>query len=590
MKEAFHKISVEFEYSNEIYDINSEPYNTLSELKEIISKKIFPHPGDVHCFYKNFDLYEKEDEEISKIFPNKTKIKIILKNPPVVKPLKKLKINHNNQLKLNLFDSYPNIPTTIESPIRLPRSKTIVNKNQLKFNSLPSMTIDKTESNQNYNMNRNNNKIIDQEINENIKSNDFIYDLFNSSKKKLEKLKKDESGIKNFMDKFKSTKMKNSSLSDKKLVNDINILLSNMKEKGLFSYKQNNNNIKLASPKNLFLNKRADKIFKTQKKNLLNSNLKLLNLSTENKESNQENNLNNNTNNNKEKINSENKKTIDENYLCNSCKNEMISEYCLKCNEFKCNSCIELCKVDEHEHIEIKLDNDCFNIVNSYGLLILSKINKKNEQILENDKELQIYDIKKFRDDFILLINDVLCIYNQIMSILENIYKENPIKKELNKFENESNKIKIEINDIIKKANVYLKNDNQISKPKYKMMNIQYFFDSLNTKQNSYNTLTNKLQVYFLDSTINSNMKKCFNEIEDLMKAFTNKTNPFKLKDEDKIEYEKLISNFNKNKKDKRRMYKKRNSMSVKTDRRLNLKKFSTEKNEDIDEDEYLDV
>ena len=178
MKEAFHKISVEFEYSNEIYDINSEPYNTLSELKEIISKKIFPHPGDVHCFYKNFDLYEKEDEEISKIFPNKTKIKIILKNPPVVKPLKKLKINHNNQLKLNLFDSYHNIPTTIESPIRLPRSKTIVNKNQLKFNSLPSMTIDKTESNQNYNMNRNNNKIIDQEINENIKSNDFIYDLF----------------------------------------------------------------------------------------------------------------------------------------------------------------------------------------------------------------------------------------------------------------------------------------------------------------------------------------------------------------------------------------------------------------------------
>jgi hypothetical protein len=64
MNEAFHKISVEFEYLNEIYDINSEPYYTLAELKEMVSKKIFPHPGDVHCFYKNFDLYEKEDEEI----------------------------------------------------------------------------------------------------------------------------------------------------------------------------------------------------------------------------------------------------------------------------------------------------------------------------------------------------------------------------------------------------------------------------------------------------------------------------------------------------------------------------------------------
>ena len=596
MNAAFHKISVEFEYLNEIYDINSEPYNTLSELKEIISKKIFPTPGDLHCFYKNFDLYEKEDEEISKIFPNKTKIKIILKNPPTVKPLKKLKLNLNNQLNLNLFDSYPNIPKTIESTVRLPRSKTIVQKNKLRFNSLPLMTNEKTESNPSSNLNSNNNKIFEQDINENIKSNDFIYDLFSNSKKKLKKLKMDESGIKNFMDKFKNIKIRNNSLSNKKLVNDLNVLLSNLKEKNLNSYKHNNiinnNKIKLTSPKNLFLNKRTDKISKTQRNNLLNSNIKSLNLSIEDKESNPEKNLNEeiNINNNKEKINSENKKTLDENYICNSCKNETISEYCLKCNEFKCNSCIELCKIDEHEHIQIKLDNDCFNIINSYGLLILSKINKKNEQILDNDKELQIYDIKKFRDDFILLINDVLSIYNEIMNILENIYKENPIKKELNKFENESNKIKIEINDIIKKANIYLKNDNKISKPKYKMMNIQYFFNSLNTKQKAYNTLTQKMQVYSVNSAINSNMKKCFKEVENLIKTFTNKKNPFELKDEAKLEYEKLITKLNKNKKDKRRMYKKRNTISMNPASLLKLKKFSTDKNEDLYEDSYLDI
>ena len=366
---------------------------------------------------------------------------------------------------------------------------------------------------------------------------------------------------------------KNISLSDKKLVNDLNVLLTNLKEKDLYSYKHNNiNNIKLTSPKNLFLNKKADKIFKTQRNNLLNSNLQSLNLSIENKESNREKNLNeeNNTintnNNNKEKI-------VDENYLCNSCKKETISEYCLICNEFKCNSCIELCKIDGHEHIEI----------------ILSKINKKNEQIFQNDKELQIYDIKKFRDDFLLLINDILNIYNQIMNILENIYKENPIKKELDKFENDSNKIKIEINDIIKKANTFLKNDNQISKPKYKMMNIQYFFNSLNTKQKVYNTLTNKMQIYSLNSIINSNMKKCFNDIENSIKAFSNKNNPFELKDEAKLEYEKIINKF-KTKKDKRRSYKKRNTISIKSANRLNLKKYSTEKNEDSYEDDYLDI
>ena len=39
MNTAFHKISIDFEYLNEIYNINSDPYNTLSELKEIVSKK-----------------------------------------------------------------------------------------------------------------------------------------------------------------------------------------------------------------------------------------------------------------------------------------------------------------------------------------------------------------------------------------------------------------------------------------------------------------------------------------------------------------------------------------------------------------------
>ena len=39
MQTAFHKISIDFEYLNEIYNINSDPYNTLSELKEIVSKK-----------------------------------------------------------------------------------------------------------------------------------------------------------------------------------------------------------------------------------------------------------------------------------------------------------------------------------------------------------------------------------------------------------------------------------------------------------------------------------------------------------------------------------------------------------------------
>ena len=77
----FFKINIDFEYKDEIYSIKAEPYNTLVELKENISKKIFPTPRNIHCFYRNLDLYDKEDEQISMLFPLKKKIKIILKKP-----------------------------------------------------------------------------------------------------------------------------------------------------------------------------------------------------------------------------------------------------------------------------------------------------------------------------------------------------------------------------------------------------------------------------------------------------------------------------------------------------------------------------
>jgi hypothetical protein len=241
--------------------------------------------------------------------------------------------------------------------------------------------------------------------------------------------------------------------------------------------------------------------------------------------------------------------------------------------------------------MKIELDSDCFKLINLYGEMIMSDIDKKNEEILEYDNEIQIYDIKKFRDDFMLLINDILNMYNQIMSILEKLYKEQPLNKEQKKFELESKKIKVDINGIIKKANVYLKNDNQITKPKYKMMNMQYFFTSLNTKEKAYNSLIEKLNIYSLNSTINSNINKCFKEIETLMKSLANKNDAFSLKDDAKKEYEKLICKYskdNKGIKGKKRMFKKRNTLSVKSVRLLNLEKI--EKTEDIYEESYLDI
>ena len=110
MKAIFNKISIDFEYLNEIYTIKSDPYKTLSELKEIISRKMFPYPAGAHCFYKNMDLFDQEDDEISKIFPNKVKIKITLKKPQKEKSLKKSSQKRNSQVKLVTFDTIPVSP------------------------------------------------------------------------------------------------------------------------------------------------------------------------------------------------------------------------------------------------------------------------------------------------------------------------------------------------------------------------------------------------------------------------------------------------------------------------------------------------
>ena len=127
MKEAYHKISIDFEYLNEIYNIISDPYKSLSELKDIVSKKIFPHPGNIHCFYKNLDLFDKEDEDIAKIFPNKSKVKIKLKNPPTVKSFKKQLLARRSEKLLTVLEPLPEFPT-ISPSLSPQRSKTMRKK------------------------------------------------------------------------------------------------------------------------------------------------------------------------------------------------------------------------------------------------------------------------------------------------------------------------------------------------------------------------------------------------------------------------------------------------------------------------------
>ena len=202
MKSIFNKISIDFEYLNEIYTIKSDPYKTLSELKELISKKIFPFPGDVHCYYKNMDLIEQEEDSISKIFPNKTKIKIVLKKPQKDKPIKKQSLSRNSLIKVVAFNTEPksqikesrpqnkiNPEKKMESDIVLPKIENIRMKGR---QSCFLYGVKKLENNLNKNL-----------------QNNISDDFDNGSYQKLIELDDNEMEAKSLINKYKGKKIDN---------------------------------------------------------------------------------------------------------------------------------------------------------------------------------------------------------------------------------------------------------------------------------------------------------------------------------------------------------------------------------------------
>ena len=608
MINAFHKITIDFEYLNEIYTINSDPYKTLIELKEAVSKKIFPYPGDVHCFYRNIDLYEKEDEEIIKLFPHNSKLKIILRHPNQERRLtiRSYATHIKRPQRLSIITPKKNFKT-INEEVTQPKSKTIRKKELIRLKSLPSITSADTKSRPNSNLEKHKIKSsknnLDQDMNDNIKNNDLFYYLHKKQINQLKKLSmrninKEINEIDENLNKFKSTKS-DKFFTDKKELQDINFLLSSLKENSLkklklddklsLNYSKHKTNLKKNRPIKLKkLNISSDENFKSSSKKEKNEENNDNN-DKENQDNRDNNDINNNDsskddtkrndNNDKENINQINKELkLDENYYCPSCKNEIIVAYCMNCDEFKCKSCLDLCKNDEHNSIIINLEKDCLSNIIIYGENLLNKVDNNLEEILKYEKDLNIYDIKSFRDKFFEYINELFNIYNEIISILEKTYKEKNIKKVMDKYNLECNKTKEEINDIIKNAKSYLKSDNNIGKPKFKIMNMKYFFNLINEKEKSHNSLYQKMKIYSLNSNINLNMEKSFNDIENIIKAISNRENSFLLKDDLKNEYKKLIQN-NMSKKDKKRLLLRRKTLSIKA---LRLPTFSPIKGDKV--------
>jgi hypothetical protein len=72
------------------------------------------------------------------------------------------------------------------------------------------------------------------------------------------------------------------------------------------------------------------------------------------------------------------------------------------------------------------------------------------------------------------------------------------------------------------------------------------------------------MKKYTLNSEINSNLEKSFNDVENIIKSLANIDNPFSLNNELNLEYHKLIEMFNNSKKDRKKLLIRRKSINMK--------------------------
>jgi len=550
----FFKINIDFEYKDEIYSIKAEPYNTLLELKENISKKIFPTPRNIHCFYKNFDLYDKEDEQISMLFPLKKKIKIVLKKPSkgknIIKSYQYIKSKSNGVDRRKIIPKIDFMSDSI-SPFKkniFLNKKSIVIKNNNNNDKLIKQKLLSLSSLENIlkkrkqlNMLNSKNNILENIGEDYFQGEDELFYYLHKNKINEFKLSSERKGGSSINEKNENENENNT----KSLFNTDRKSRNKLKKLDRISLnKDQYNNIELNYNNSNGLNEKERESLKTQKLERYkeDNNLTSYDKNKEIIRTNIEPNENHEKSDHEEKEQDEETEEInDPNYICTLCNKNMITDYCQNCNQFICKNCIEKCKSEKHQTTKIKISQDCFENINKYAQFILSIIEKKTKDIQEYDKDLKLYDIKKKRDNLLSMLNEIINLYSVISSILKKIYQEKEVKKVIEKYNTDSDKIKEEIGEIIKKADSYIKSDKNYNLPKYKIMNLKYFFDLINEKENSHKLITEKVQVYSLNININNNLEKSFNEIEEKLKKFSNKENSFGLTENLKNEYDKLI-------------------------------------------------
>jgi len=383
----FFKINIDFEYKDEIYSIKAEPYNTLVELKENISKKIFPTPRNIHCFYRNLDLYDKEDEQISMLFPLKKKIKIILKKPS--KEKNNIKSYQYIKSKSNGVDRKKIIPkieflsdsiSPFKKKIFLNKKNIIINNNnnndkliKKKLLSLSSLE-NILKKRKQLNMLNSKNNIMENIGEEHFKEDDELFYYLHKNKInefKISSERKVGSPINEKLENENDTKsIFNTDRKSRNKLKKLDRISLNIKEN---QNQYNNIDLNNNNSNEIKINKTFKELNENERESLKLQNKENFRTSIEPNEKNE------NSEHEEQEQDEDTTEIHDANYICTLCNKNMITDYCQNCNQFICKKCIEKCKSEKHQTTKVKISHDCFENINKYAQFILSIIEKKTK-------------------------------------------------------------------------------------------------------------------------------------------------------------------------------------------------------------------
>ena len=542
------KIKLDFEYNNEIFNFEAEPFRTLNEMKEKVIRKIYHVPNGIHCYYKNRDLTPYLFERIETLFPRKKKVLIKLKEPQNQKAQIGFSfLNTYNGIEGSLVNSSENnIINNFRSSAGKKkgakpsffRQSLLGEKNfQYDVNSMYNNYVNGSNNiNMNMSMSTSTNNMNNINNMDNMNINN-MYNINNQNINNYSYTTPNNKHVRNCADEFISNNIRGFNSMD-------NNNIQQQENKQRFN---NNSNVIINDRNQNFFNNQFNTNLIT-KINGESNNFSYLDINKKTDNNNDDSNFIKPIIVKSNKASNKNDEKLKKLYLkCHICSQNVLSHFCRDCFIFICESCKLKCEDKSHKVMRLNISNSNFfpnvdeyvhqlfdemeqkrNIVSSSiaSLNPQTKIKRKNK---DKDKNNDITNIDTILRKLVKMINKLSSLYKEIMGILStiNLKKADQVEEDFNE---DLSDLKDNINEILSKAEINLANFNAFPTIHDQYTAMKFYFRKIHEQEKKYiNDLCPKVKIYTLGYEINKNVTEGCEKIETILEGLVDDDNTFGL-------------------------------------------------------------